>query len=703
MLAELKKLAMTLASSFWKIVMNDRWYGIGGVLVVTALGVGLIGLGSSKTLAVSASSAVTADMKPDILKGDYRSPLTFSNPYAHIPAQCYIETSRGTQNACLFCHTNGLYKAGLGNNFPQAGAEPRLGNLQLEYSFTPFNRFTVSPSRNPWENTLTPEKLREAVAVLGLDPTGWDMERYIREDNWQAAFSQRPGDSRQWDGGGDAPFRLFPGLNPENLPAEADGFVRSSRADHGIFQDKSQRWITGWRAINFMPYGIFTPMTGSVSGIYIRLPTIFMQREDGVFDLEIYRQNLELLEQAIQDRLQTPEEPNYRGAAKTVVIERGLYPVGTEFAHPLHYVDVAADGRNTTLSPYPGTRARRVKEIRYMYKWKPFYPSQFRPGLKEEGAPLYGNDRQGWVDNGAGWYLAGYIEEAGGALRPQNREELAQCIGCHSGIASTEFPQFTSGTGNTVDSTWALPRKFPGALGWREMDYLGYLARPDAAPDATPGRARRGDPLNRGLGKGEFRHFLDNVVGTSLYGDMPLAIERFLMATIQPARTYSSAWPLLDSTSAAGFQRSQAERQKLLREFTARGEYLNARGRIRGELLYPPRQDALAAASRYRQVVVTQRYTQGKDVFAATPVTYRYFREGEEGFTHQDGRPYQLGEVITDRPVDTENPAAITYGLGIAATLIDPDKPFTEGGTYFPDYVPLLIEPLQFETAGKKN
>ncbi|MEZ5602046.1 MAG: hypothetical protein R3F36_14430 [Candidatus Competibacteraceae bacterium] len=69
-------------------------------------------------------------------QGDFRSPLTFGNPYAHIPAQCHIETSRGTQNACLFCHTNGAYRAGLGNNFPQAGAEPRLGDLQLEYSFT---------------------------------------------------------------------------------------------------------------------------------------------------------------------------------------------------------------------------------------------------------------------------------------------------------------------------------------------------------------------------------------------------------------------------------------------------------------------------------------------------------------------------------------------------------------------------------------
>jgi hypothetical protein len=179
---------------------------------------------------------------------------------------------------------------------------------------------------------------------------------------------------------------------------------------------------------------------------------------------------------------------------------------------------------------------------------------------------------------------------------------------------------------------------------------------------------------------------------------MPAAIERFLTEQIQPAHGYSAAWPALDTASAADFQQSQALRQTLLREFTERGDYLTAQGAIRGELLYPPKDDALAAARRYRQVVVTQRYIKGKDVFPETPVTFRYFREAGEGFAHQDGRPYQMGEVITDRPIDLENPALITYGVGIAETLIDPDRPFEQGGTYFPDYVPLLIEPLSFES-----
>ena len=36
------------------------------------------------------------------------------------------------------------------------------------------------------------------------------------------------------------------------------------------------------------------------------------------------------------------------------------------------------------------------------------------------------SDSQGRVDNGVGWYLAGYIEDKTGALRPQSREELTQ-------------------------------------------------------------------------------------------------------------------------------------------------------------------------------------------------------------------------------------------------------------------------------------
>jgi hypothetical protein len=673
-----------------------------GTLLAVAAGTVLClqGCGGSDGSAASPAPDSPADTTPlqaAGLKGEFISPLLFANPYPHIPAQCHIETSRGAQNACQFCHTNGAYDIQLGNNLPQAGGEERLGNLQLDYSFAPHNPLAPLSTINRWENTLSPEKLAEVVSLLGIIPASWDMKTYIREDNWSAAFSRRPGNPKHWDGQQDTPFRLFPALAPADLPAQSDGFVRSLDETRGFFHD-GKGWVTGWRAVNFMPYGIFTPMTGSVSGIYIRLPAIFMLTEGGEFSLDIYKRNLDLVERAIQDRLRPEDGDHYVGWAKTVRIYRGEYPVGTEFAHPLHYVDVAADGSDAAISAFPGTRARRVKEIRYMYKWREFHHEQFRPGEKEEGLPVYGNDSQGWVDNGVGWYLAGFIEDREGALRPQTVEELTQCLGCHSGVYKTEVtPSFTSGTGNTVDSTWAMPRKFPGELGWREMDYLGYRADPKAAPDATPGHASMGDPLNRGEGKGEMRHFLDNVVGASLYGDMPQAIERFLALTIRQDRGYASDWPKIDTSSAEAFNASQASRQKLMREMTARGDYLDASGNIQGALLYPPEQDALAAAARYRQVVVTQRYNLGKDVFAQTPVTFRYFRQDGEHFTRLDGTPYQTGDVITERTVDTEDPAKDTYLVGNVPTLIDERASYEQGGTYNPDYLPLLAEPLQFE------
>ncbi|MGQ9724683.1 MAG: hypothetical protein ACUVVU_04905, partial [Tepidimonas sp.] len=679
--------------------MGMTWARSRAAALVAALLLAMLGTycGGGGTAASSGTDPAATAQPPHPLRGETVSLLRFDNPYAYIPAQCYIETSRGTQNACQFCHTNGVYALGLGNNLPQAGASPRIGNLQTDYSFAPLDSQAPPAVLNRWRNTLAPEELALAVRALGVDPSAWDMQAWIRQDNWRSAFAQRPGDPRHWDGGQDSPFRLLPGLAPDDLPAQNDGFVRTAAAERTIFTD-ARGGNTGWRAINFMPYGIFTPHTGSVSGIYIRLPQAFMRDESGNWSLATYERNLDLVERAIQDRLTPADGTHYVGAARDVPLRRGAYPVGTEFAHPLHYVDVQADGRDPSVSPFPGTRARRVKEVRYMVKWKDFDHADFGPSQKEEGLPVYGNPSQGWVDNGVGWFLAGFIEDARGQLRPQRLEELTQCIGCHSGVNGSEINRsFTSGVGVTVDSTWAMARKFPGASGWREMDYLGYVARTDAAPDDTPGRASVGDPYNRREGKGEFRHFLDNVVGASLYGDMPPAIERFMASMVRSARGYAQDWPALDTADPARFAEVQARRQQLMRSFTARGEYLDTDHTIAGALLYPPRADALEAARRYRQVVATQRYTLGKDVFERTPVSFLYLRSDAESFTHADGSPYRVGERITDRSVERDDPSKDTYLVGNVATLIDPNRPYAAGGTYNPNYIPLLASPLRFE------
>lgn len=606
-----------------------------------------------------------------VLQGEFISRTMFQNPYANIPAQCYIETMNGTQNACLFCHTNALARARLGNNNPQAGLSSTTGNLQSEYSFSPVNRQTKSPNSNPWENTLFPEKLQAAYEKSPYRFDEQNISAYLQENNWKEAYAKRGGKMGWENAQDDSPWRLFPDLSPEDLPADQDGFVKTKATERAIFNK-----MTGWRAVNFMPYGIFTPHNGSVSGIYIRLPKAFMQDENGQWSQEIYAKNLELLWHAITDTLNPDDATHYFGKAANEEVHRGLYPLYTEFAHPLHYVDLNRQG----------TRATRVKEIRYMVKTRMFYPGE--AAEKEEDAPLYLNEKQGWINNGAGWILAGFIEDAKGRLRPQKGEELMQCVGCHSDNYGFEPSSFTSGTGNTVDSTWAFARKFPGKLGWREMNYLGYHVTNARANSAL------GDPLNRAKHEGEFGYFLKHVVGANLYGMMPSSMEVFLTQKITRQRGYEADWEPFDFSTPETISAQQNLHVRLMKAFVEKKDYLTQESFITPELLYPSEQEAKDAAIAYRKVVVTQRFTLGKDVFAQTPFTYRYYRDASNGFTHINGTAYRQGEVITDREVEKE--ATLFEGVGTTKTLID-----TKDETFEGEYSPLLNFPLVFEHYAK--
>ena len=619
------------------------------------------------------------------MQGEFRARTLFKNPYANIPAQCYIETSFGTQNACLFCHSNAAAKQRLGNTTPQAGFDDLLGNLQLEYAFGPTDRFSISPNINPWENTIKPKQLDEAFASLAIDTNTWDMQAYIQSDNWQEAYNKKRGDKKVSNSHiKDDTFRLFPALNPSALPADDDGFVRTISTDEALFSDVKGN-NTGWRAVNFMPYGIFTPHTGSVSGVYIRLDAKFMQDSIGSYSLEVYKQNLDLLEQAIQDRIENGVT-HYVGMASDEVLNRGLFPLKTEFAHPLHYVDVEADGAD---SKFPGTRSARVKEIRYMYKWKMYYTNE--PINKEEDAPLYFNDKEAWIDNGAGWWMSAFIEDAEGSLRSQTPEELMQCVGCHSSRYGFEPAQFTSGTGNTIDTVWSFSRKFAGDLGWKEMDYLGYKRNKNASSTQTAGEAKRGDPVNRNAGIGEYRKFLNHVVGASLYGDMPKSMETYLKNIITKTNGYSDNFPALEFESVEKLKTIQKLRLKLVRDFTATKAYLTNEAYIQAPLLYPTLEESLKASKRYRKVVATQRYSQGKDYFGETIFTYKYYRDVNSSFTHIDGTPYIFEETITDRPYHTEE--TILRGVGKTPTLID-----EHGDNYDSEYLPIFSYPQAYES-----
>lgn len=413
-----------------------------------------------------------------------------------------------------------------------------------------------------------------------------------------------------------------------------------------------------------------------------------MKDDKGDFSLKIYKENLSLLERAIQDRLEKNDK-YYKGQAKDIEVERGLFPLKTQFAHPLHYVDVEADETYSHNNKFPGLRANRVKEIRYMYKYQMYYPQEVLN--KEEDGPIYYNKNEAWMDNGAGWYLSAFIEDEKGKLRGQTPEELMQCMGCHSSTYGFEPEQFTSGTGNTIDTIWSFPRKLANEDGWKEMNYLAYKFNPTSKDNEVSGDANIKDPINKASKIGEFRYFLNHVVGASLFGDMPKDMEKYLQKTITKENGYSEDFPRLEFKSAKKVKELQALRLKLMREFTSKKDYLKEDGTIQSELFYPSKNQALKTIKGYRKIVSTQRYTFGKDYFEETPFSYRYFREEKDSFTHIDGSAYKLGEVVTDRPFDTSE--TITKGVGTTLTLIDEN-----GDNYDSEYLPLFKYPMEFET-----
>jgi hypothetical protein len=629
-----------------------------------------------------------------------------------IPAQCWVETNYGTQNACLYCHTDYLAKMKHGNAFP-------LGEDQILYSFP-------SPNLNKvlWRNTIFPQEIGERLEKEGIALPDREDVAYVRRDNWQPAYAKaRTGSGAEWLNKKSSEFILFPALNPSHLfpfrekdptGAGTHGFIDTD----GFVRDEKQEF-TGWRAVNFFPYGIFTPLSGSVSGIYIRLPRPFMS-EGNTFNREVYRKNLYLLEQNIKNR--PYRETHYYGDAANVAVVRGFFPVGTEFAHPLHYVDLNADGEtgarvdgvvdNTTETyEFPGTRSRRVKEIRYMYKWKEVGIDDIDEDAHYDHFVI-GNEGQGWVDNNAGWVLSAYIEDRRGALRPQTTEELMQCIGCHGKV------------GNTVDSVWSFLRKLPGDAGWREMDYGDYDVKQRQ-------RTRLQDYAHQNAAMGELGFFYHVVVGADLYGVMPREIAAELRDyAVANEKSLGLKHPTdaifddiqLKNMTAAGRRSHLLERQKVMRAFVSDRAYLDRDEKagkrfVKGSLLYPTPETMKNNISLYRRIVLDQSYNLGKDVFGSEADNVPFTLRSDGTVKDAAGKIIPVGQIIVSRPYDKEGVGTTPTGIvktNAAGEPIDaagnpvdietaPENAvghITTGGTFDTMYNPILSDmPLQ---AGSK-
>jgi hypothetical protein len=586
------------------------------------------------------------------------------NDNPSIPAQCWIETGYGTQNACKYCHTNYLTSIKHGNAFP-------LAEDQILYSFP-----TPNLNKILWQNILHPQKIDERILADGLAIPDIEDVDYIRYDNWTPYFTNaRKGGNADWinRNAGNPAFMLFPALNPNHLfPLITDNPTRDGTIGYidaeGFVRDEKNKF-TGWRAINFFPYAIFTPLTGSVSGIYIRLPQEFMTVH-GKFEADVYKQNLDLLEKNIKNK--PLEIINYVGDASNIAINKGFYPVGTEFAHPLHYVDLQADGQTfeqehgtgekSYVYNFPGTRSKRVKEIRYMYKWKEVSLDDIADVEEETEEPAFaeyiGNEGQGWVDNGAGWILSAYIENRAGELRPQTTEELAQCIGCHGQV------------GNTVDAVWSFQRKLPGELGWKDMNYGEYDSR-------NPNLTKLHDYIYEQANMGELGYFYYTVVGGNLYGVMPAEIRsdlhKFAVETRFSPPLGITLSEILNDEILKNYDYTKRkplllERQRLMRQYADSKAYLlptnNSGDRfISGTVFYPTVQTMKSNILGYRKIVLDQSFNLGKDVFGtgpeAIPFTFRSDGRAIDEFRNQ----IATGNVITSRPYDSD-------GVGIWPTGI---------------------------------
>lgn len=618
-----------------------------------------------------------------------------------IPAQCWIETGYGTQNACKYCHTDYLATIGHGNIYP-------IAEDQVVYSFP-----TPALNRILWDNIIHPHKITERLHQEGIALPNLEDVDYVRVDNWATAFEKGRGNGdTEWvnRAAPDSRFALMPALNPNHLfPYVADdpttGGQHSYVDEDGYVRDEMEGY-TGWRSVNFFPYAIFTPLTGSVSGIYVRLPAPF-QQSDGVFDWDVYQSNWQLLSDQIKN--QASERSHYYGDADAIEVQWGFYPVGTEFAHPLHYVDLAADGEwGSNLDAvvgeehpsyeFPGTRSKRIKEIRYMYKWK-------EVGLEdiaideEEGEAAYeffiGKEGQGWVDNGMGWILAAFIENRHGELRPQTTEELTQCIGCHAKV------------GNTIDAVWSFQRKLPGDEGWGEMNYGLYNSQ-------TPEVTQLKDYYTADGKRGEQAGFYHSVVGGDLYGVMPDEISdelaRYAQKNSEILNLSFTPEELLDDDILKDMPLEERkprliERQHLMRRFADDLAYLDFhaaedRYYIKGTLFYPSPSTMQSNIHAYRQVVLDQSYNLGKDVFGSeaghVPFTFR----SDGSVLDENHQLIPVGEVIYSRPYNAEGvgitPTGIIQGktLNRAGAVVSPDAPdaYTITGTLDWMYNPILSD-----------
>ncbi len=474
-------------------------------------------------------------------------PATIYNAEAIIPPMCYTKTD-GEHNPCYVCHQN-----------PVSGRENTMadGGLQIAYAFSDVGM------KNHWKNLF--EDRSEAVAKISDE----EIIQWVAEDNYS-----------------DLPKRLksegFKGWIPDlkNLQRGAKAFDKN-----GFAKDGSQ-----WVAFNYKPLpSTFWPTNGSTDDVMIRLPEAFRQDVNGEHSLDIYAANLAIVEANIKGLKQISTIPvdekainkdlngdgslteiteisvtdSFVGAAEDSYIDPYMYPAGTEFLHTVRYLGFDKNG-DITIS-------KRMKEVRYMKKWKDVLKQSYKREYqlenfaKEAGQlPSYVLAGDWGLDNGFSWSIQGFIEDAKGNLRESTYEENLFCMGCHTSI------------GATIDKTFSFARKVDGAQGWGYIDLKGM-------PDAP----------NMGETKGEIATYLERVGGGGEFRSNPEMQARFF--------------------NAEGKLDHQAIK-------AARDVY---------DLIVPSRERALTLNKAYKAIVDEQDFLYGRDATVTPPVNVYDFIDND--------------------------------------------------------------------------
>ncbi|GAB6066314.1 hypothetical protein JCM9492_14070 [Aquifex pyrophilus] len=482
------------------------------------------------------------------------------NPEPNIPLECYTDTGiarqgRAIANPCYVCHTTA--------NTPYAN-EVEDYDLQLVYDFPE----EIKEMGNPWLNAIKPE------LTIGHIPEPSDEEiwSWIRMNNWTEAYNNRKGE-----------LEYFPDIPP--IYAYENGSYKLVNLDNeGFVLDENGNY-TGWRVFKWKPFPGFFPTNGRIDSTFIRLPEKF-RTKNGKFDKETYKKNLAILECAVKgvqvgETCSGTEIGNfelpayYEGDAKDVPVITYQYPPGTEFAHPLYYLDP-----ENSIS----FKSLRIKEMRYMKKLA-YADTREGGGEEEEEEESFFWDKGRFFNDSGYWEMRAFIEDENGKLRPQTAQESKFCIACHGGI------------GGTVDGTFTFWRKVPGKKGWMEQDYnltvknikdwnYKYLENANVGPTLKE--------LVK-LAKGEYQLYFALTAGGDHFRSNEEILSRISKDTSKISPVLSPEENIITNPELIN--------------------YLDEDGYIKPELFLPSEARALGINKQYYRIVKAQAFIFGRDVF----------------------------------------------------------------------------------------